>query len=282
MNKTSKICFYLLFGGIALTAHASTYFEQVEGLKKSEDWEKIIELGEQTLIEEKGELSLNQQFAIADQLVSTYFRLGDFDNAKKHAESLIHLGAALNQPELVATSLYKFSAAIRGEASNTTNPELQQQLFSDARNTANQALEICPADRALKAKILFNAGAALCDDPKGNYLKGIAMYEEAVDHFTAVKDEDYRQRTMLRLGKAYLLAGQLSKSHQIVQAFDDLQPEERTKMHMLYLKAQVLIAEKLNEQAEEAALKGKEIAVRLHAKADIQRFDRLIDENHAR
>jgi len=257
-----KICFYLLAGSLPLQAD----IPQFDSLKKEEKWEQIVALGEGALL---GTIGPQEEFAIRDQLVSSYFRLGEFAQAKKHAESLLILGQILNQPELVADSLYKFSAALRGE-----------QQFNDARKFAKDALELClascPTNDALKAKILFNAGAAECDDLNGDCAKGIAMYQEAITLFTAVKDEDYRQRTLIRLGKAYLLTGNIQESRKIIEELERLQSEERTKMHFYYLKAQVLIAEDLHAEAKHAALEGKEIATRLHAKADIQRFEQLL------
>lgn len=257
-----KICFYLLAGSLPLQAD----IPQFDSLKKEEKWEQIVALGEGALL---GTISHQDEFAILDQLVSSYFRLGEFAQAKKHAESLLILAPLLNQPELVADSLYKFSAALRGE-----------QHFNDARKFAKEALELCiascPTNDALKAKILFNAGAAECDDLNGDCAKGIAMYQEAIPLFTAVKDEDYQQRTLIRLGKAYLLTGNISECRQIIEEFKSPQPEERTKMHFYYLKAQLLIAENLIDLAEIAAIEGKEIATRLHAKADIQRFEQLL------
>ena len=51
----------------------------------------------------------------------------------------------------------------------------------------------------------------------------------------------------------------------------------RTQMHLYYLKAQWFLAQNLSNQAEHADHVGKEIAFRLQAKADVQRFEQLID-----
>ena len=48
-------------------------------------------------------------------------------------------------------------------------------------------------------------------------------------------------------------------------------------MHLYYLKAQWFLAQNLSNQAEHADHVGKEIAFRLQAKADVQRFEQLID-----
>lgn len=294
MTTATKLSFYLLIGTLSayedtLTKQAqmetkaiNQYFAQLESLKKEEKWEKITYLGEEALSNGKKDFSLTKEleFAIVDQLVSTYFRLGNFAKAKNHAESLVTIGLSLNQPERIADSLYKFSAAIRGEADSKSHPEEQKQLFNDARKFVHQALEVChsscPANASLKAKILFNAGAAECDDPSGNYAYGITMYQEALKLFTALGEEDYRQRTLLRLGKAHLLQGDLTKSQQVIEEFQHLQPELRTQMHLYYLQAQVLKAENLTKEAAQIAIEGLAIAIQLNAKADIHRFEQLI------
>lgn len=247
------------------------YFDQLQILQKSEQWEEIVALGEQALA--RDHCLKEEEFAICDQLVSSYFRLGIFDKAIEHAQTLVTLGSELNKPELVANSLYKLSAAIRG---NSEKPQ-----FDMARKLAYEALELCkekcPADRALKARVLFNAAAAECDDPNGkNISHAIAMYEEALVLFSETEDEDYRQRTLLRLGKAFLLQGETARCNQIIEEFQFLQPEERTKMHLYYLNAQLLLERNRLEEAKSIAHQGLDIALKLHALADVRRFEQII------
>ncbi len=261
---------------------ADRYFSQLEALKKEENWKEIVRLGEEALKTGTHAIPLtkDQAFSITDQLVSTYFRLGDFVKAKTHAECLLSLGSNLKNPELVADSLYKFSAALRGEAGSLEDPEEQRQRFQEARKFVYQALDLCKAscsmNYALKARILFNAGAAECDDPQGDRAHGIFLYQDALKLFVELREEDYRQRTLLRLGKAYLLQGEIAHSRQVLQEFQTLQPEPRTKMHFYYLQAQVLRREGFPSAALQTARDGMAIAVQLQAKADMQRFEQFL------
>ncbi len=282
-------CAPILTLSAAPTPVVSHYFAELETLKSAERWEEIISLGEDALTEGRKEscMTPEQEFAIIDQLVSTYFRLGNFEKAKQRAKFLLVIGSTLrDQPALVVDSLYKCSAAIRGEAGSISHPEQRRKLFVDARRFARHALELCNAScsthDALKARVLFNAGAAECDDLEGDYSAGISMYEKALILFTALKEEDYQQRTLLRLGKAYLLQGDIHKSRQIVETFQYLEPEQRTRMHFYYLKAQLLMVEGLCEEAEQVARDGMEMAIKLHAQADAHRFEQLIHSKRER
>lgn len=252
------------------------YVTQLESLKNQEHWEKIVLLGEKALKKCLQNGSFDQAFIITDQLVSTYYRLGNFARANDHAKDLMLLAKNLNQPELVVNSLYKFSAAIRGQAGQESNQSLQKELFNKAREFTTEALNICakdcPAHQFLKAKVLYNAGAAECDDPNGNQLKGIELYQEALNLFIDLQKNDYKHRILIRLGKAYFLLGKVHRSREIIEELKKAPLEIRTDMHMKYLEAQVLWKEALL-----LAKEGRKVALELQARADSERFNQLIE-----
>jgi len=258
------------------------YFTQVESLKKEEKWEEIISLGEKAFsyAEQENVITNEQKFELVDQLASTYFRLGLFAQGKEKAKALLSLGNTILQDEFLVNSLYKFSAIARGEANITKNKQQQKELFAQAREFAQRALEICEISCAnnapLKAKVSFNAGAAIADDPEGDYAKAVPIYQEAIKIFTDANLNDYRQRTLIRLGKLYLLLKNFDKSLEILEKLKSEDFEIRTKMHFEYSQAQVLFAKDRHEEALKIAQKGLKTAKKLLAKVDISRFHQLI------
>ncbi len=248
------------------------YFANLSELQQEENWSEIIALGKRALVRSEGK----ELFEILDQMVSTYYRLGYFLEAEASAEALLELGKTLEEPSLLIDSLYKSSAAVRGKAGS------YPELFKKARSLAEDALSIYEKegldDPVLKAKILFNAGAAECDDLAGDYKKGVKMYEESLFLFSEEGDlyADYSQRLMIRLGKAYFLQGDPEESLAIIEKLESENLEKRTKMHVRYLKAQVLLFLGTYLGALEEAEEGLQTARSLQAKADMQRFEKLL------
>lgn len=277
----------LLNSGIALSYNEtidqndpiSLYFASLNSLIKEENWEEIITLGEKALqiaeiIEDE-----ETEFKILDTLVSIYFRLGDFIEAKIKAERLVLLGISIDNSELVVESLYKLSAVIRAEANNySAFPDVQQNYFAEAKVYANMALEMCPNNQFLKAKVLFNLGAAIADNPMDNQAEALSVFNEALDLFEQLREEDYRLRTMIRLGKVYLSMNDLSSAQAIVDQLQWSFLDGRTKMHFLYLGAQVSAAAGNWTEACDKAKEGRMMAIILHAKADLERFDAFIKD----
>lgn len=261
------------------------YFKELALLQKEEKWKEIITLGEKALQRCHDIGDIEKEFLIVDQLVSTYFRLGNFVKAKEEGEHLILLGEKLKKPEFMIDSLYKLSAGVRGIAGGELDPSLQAKTFNEARKLASKALEhlelYCRDNKALKARVLFNLGAAICDDPhqsiSGDFSVGISCYKEAIALFTELKEIDYLQRTYIRLGKAYLLEGNYNKTKEMIELACASSLERRTKMHLYFLEAQVLQKEGQYQEGISKALLSKELAVSLDAREDLQRFDHLLN-----
>lgn len=255
----------------------SIFFEKLTSLLQEEKWEEVVFLGEETL--EEG-LSSLEEFTILDQLISCYFRLGLFKEAKEKADRLLALGELINQPYCVVDSFYKLSATLRGFADSEKDLLKKSQLFSESCFFIEKAFVICEEqcneNKALRARVLFNRGAVRCDDPMGNVHLGIGYYKEAFLLFRELKEVDYTQRVLIRLGKAYFLVKDFEQSRQVVEELKSESLEKRTYMHLLYLEAQVCLAEGRTKEAVRVALEGKEIAISLHARQDRVRFESLI------
>ena len=269
-----------------------SYFFHLKALQKEEKWQEIISRGVKAIKQCQVNGDLLSEFSITDQLVSSYFRLGHYMTARIMGERLIQIADSLQKSEqssevvqemvseLVIDSLYKLSASIRGLAGASQDENQQRELFIQARELMKRALAdcslYCPNNIGLKARVLFNAGAAECDDPQGDFSHGIAHYKDALELFTDLQEEDYRQRTLIRLGKAYFLMGDLEKSQAIITEVKQLELEIRTRMHLYYLEAQVIKGEGYFIEAKSCAEIGREIALQLHAEADLHRFNHLL------
>ncbi len=257
--------------------HGLVFFEKLPVLLQQENWSAIVLLGEKSL--ELGELFPEERFKILDQLVSSYFRLGCFEEAEKKADQLILLAQILDKQAFAVDSLYKLSVALRGRADSEVDLPKQRELFAQSRQMIEKAFglleEKCSGDKALRARVLFNRGAVHCDDKEGNVPLGITYYQEALLLFQEQQEVDFVQRISVRLGKAYFLVGDLVKSQQIIEQIKTQSIDKRTYMHLLYLEAQVCLKAEETEKALQIIQEGEEIAVLLQAKHDIRRFQAL-------
>jgi len=251
-------------------------------LKKEERWQEIVTEGEKAAayFREKGEYE--NEFYLTDELVTHYFRLGEFAKACEKSKRLGELAEILNHNKAIIDSLYKLSGAIRGLAGEAKEKSQEKSLFAEARRYGELALDLCrkacPNEHALIARVLFNIGAANSDDPDGDVLKAFTCYKEALEIFKIHPDEDYAIKTEIRLGKACLLLGQIGKARQIVDKLKKEFLEPRTSMHLMYLEAQVAMKEGKKSKAIEVAEKGKALALNLTAKADCKRFDEILKD----
>lgn len=262
-----------------ISVKSSFFSEKLACLLAEEKWEEIVFLGEKEI---QGEVSSIEKFSILDQLVSSYFRLGLFEEAIKNANKLVLLGEGLGESYAVVDSLYKLSAALRGVADSEKNPLRQREVFSASYAAIEKAFAICEEkcseNKALKARVLFNRGAVCCDDPIGDIFLGITYYKEAILLFKELEEVDYTQRMLIRLGKAYFLIKDLEKSREVIEELRLERLEKRTYMHLLYLEAQVCLEEGNEKEASLRAWEGKEIAILLHASHDLKRFESLMDK----
>lgn len=226
--------FIFLLAITSLFSDARTYVESFPSLREHADWAEIVRLGETAAAEIHG------------QLASTYFYQGDFCNAKRHA--LLCL-----EHEKVH-GLYLLSAVARAEAN-----------FAEAKSLAAEALPISSGE--MRAKVLFNLGAACADDPAGNLQEALSSFKEALTLFECPED---RQRTLIRLAKVHLLLGNLSEADRIASSFEPV--SERTSLHAAYLSAQIQKALGRALEARRIAEAALEQALKLGAQKDAERI----------
>ncbi len=242
-----------------------------ESLQNEERWEEMVLLGEKIL-------SLNptkdEQFRILNQLVSSYFYLGNYSYALEKANQMIELGEVLNDSRAFVTGLYKLSASLRALGEKKNEEMFFKQALEYCEKALNLCNERCSEDSLLRAKVLFNLGAAKCDHPSGDHLSGIEDYQKALELFSSLGEKNYHQRTLIRLGKAHLLKQDLEQTKVFLDQLDGDKMNKRTKMHLLYLQAQVQILENPSEAAKSIE-QGKKLAKSLDAAEELSRFEAL-------
>lgn len=232
---------------------ASPYFYAFENLRAEEKWPEIVSLGEKHLQEGAPALETMQIHA---HLASSYFYLGNYIQAESHARACYEAGCREGERPFQARGLYLLSACARA-----------RKEFEAARAIARLALPLCD-ETELKAKVFFNLGAAIADDPECKDLsQAEEAYASALDLFQCENDI---QRCKIRLGKVLFLTGKKEEAGQIV---DSILPEigqERVLMHALYLKAQI-------ENRSGEAIRALGIAEKLGAEKDAERIRAFLE-----
>jgi|GEM_PF-741219 len=237
-----------------------------ESLKNEERWQEMAILGEKILDRNPTQ---EEEFKVLNQLVSSYFYLGDYSLALEKADKMLEIGVSLNDSNQLVTGLYKLSASLRGLAGKKN----EEMLFKQALEFCQRALSLCD-DELLRAKVLYNLGAAKCDNPRGDYQSGIEDYQKALEIFSTFGEKNYHQRTLIRLGKAHLLKEDVEKTKTFLSQLDGKEMNKRTKIHLIYLQAQVQVLENLPE-AEKTIEQGKKLAKSLGASEELSRFEAL-------
>jgi len=226
---------------IFLLLTATSHFQNFPSLRAEERWEQIIVSGEETL----PSATEVEALQIHGQLASSYFYQGHFEKAKRHASLCYELACKLGNGK--EHGLYLLSAVARAEGN-----------FADAKALALEAL--LSSEGEMKAKVLFNLGAAEADDPHGNLESAQKSFREALDLFDCIED---RQRTAIRLGKVYLLQGKMAEAQNLLNQTISEIKSQRILMHAEYLLAQIEKAlghlKKARNVAQSALAKAEEL-----------------------
>lgn len=250
---------FLLFAVFSLCASVpEEYLKTFPDLRKQEKWDEIVDLGVKALSDSPTDKELIQ---IHGHLASSYFYLGDFEEVEHHANHCYKFACKSGDKNEQAHGLYLLSAAARSRGE-----------FEQARIFARKGLPL--AEGEMKAKVYFNLGAAEADDPDGNLEEAENAYKEARDLFECPEDQ---QRTSIRLGKIYLLKGDLDEAERVVEALLPLIQCDRISMHSEYLSAQIEKARGNPEEARNFAAHALEKAERLGAKKDIERLQNFLN-----
>lgn len=252
------------------------YFTQFESLAHSEDWNRILDLGNQVLNTPGIEKKPHDQAKILAQLTSTAFYLGDFDRASEYADRCMYLSKDFKDPTLCIRAHYLKSAVHRAHAGKNQDQTTYQLAVQEAEKALTIYQQKGADDLNLLGKIHFNLGAAHADNPKGNLDAAEKAYKQALENYNQVRSTDDLIRTQIRLGKIYLLQNKYDLTDQLIR---EIRPQITTKrhgMHLDYLEAQLRKQLKEVDKAIVIARNGLNHAQELNAKEDASRFLSLL------
>ncbi len=263
-----------------VNAPFDNYLFNFDQLKKDENWKEITLLGNQAL--SNCSILPAQKAKIHAQLASCYYYLGDYESSANHASSCLEISECLDDPILLMRSLYLLSAHKRGEGNKNAaiDPKQADQYFKEARSLIDKAFlyfDHCKDD-FIKAKVLFNAGAAHSDDPNGDLKIATQRYQEAIKIYRSLEEYDDFARTSIRLGKVFLLQGKLDDLSSLLNKIDINLLPQKTKVHYQYLEAQYYVAIEDYPKARFILLDAIKDAKALEMAADLDRLSRLLKE----
>ncbi|GAB4238562.1 MAG: hypothetical protein Tsb0021_18280 [Chlamydiales bacterium] len=266
------------------------FSSQFEQLAKREDWGMIVRLGKEAL-----SVALDKDKArISAILASNAFYLGEYFEVKNYAYECITAADQCNDHILYVRGLYLCSAAERALGADIKEKENQRNHFQEAINLTHEALKLYDSfnlnEEALKGKIYFNLGAAHADDPEGDLLKALDSYKKAKlsfentlekKQFSKHADDSVIRndivRTTIRIGTVQLHLEQWDELKELIAGQRKITHPLRTEMHLDYLEAKFLKAQKRFEEAKTVIFNGKEKALKLNAKKDLTRFELLFE-----
>lgn len=253
------LCFLLI--SLSLFGSYTSEFYHSFDQKKSEQWPSLLEIGEKALEE-------HSDPKIHARLASLYFYLGKYEEMKKHIDACITESLDDESQELLIRSLYLLSAYHRINKNYASAQHVIQKALTKAR-AYNQP--------CLLAKVLFNAGAAEADDPKGDCELAQKYYEEALTYFSP--DSDDAHRVLIRLGRIYFLKKEFYKLNPLLSNLSQTNLSPRTCVHFYYLSAQVALAKGMIEEAEKWIEKGLHLAKKMDMTKDYERLESLKEEH---
>lgn len=258
--------------------HLDTYFSKVEELKLNEDFKQLVLLGELALGDKKA--TFTEVAKIHAQLASSYFYLGEHELSLEHANKCQLISEYLDDPNFLIRSLYLLSAHKRTEASLSTELEKQRELFQESKSLIHKAIKYfnrCDCN-FLKAKVLFNGGAAYSDDPNGDLEIAIQWYQEAISLFLSLNEHNDYYRTLIRLGKVWLVQKKYEDLKELLNKIDVSTLPKKTKVHYQYLEAQYYIAINKYLLANAIIFDALESATDLGMKTEINRLNTLLKQ----
>ena len=216
------------------------FFTEYYELKKSEQWNEIIVLGELALKSQT--LNTEEKSKIILRLASCYFYKGDIEKCAELSDSSSKDIEIAKYPNLLARSYYLASAAYRALSSRASNKEDKLKFATTASKYINDALLIDEKSITpfIKAKIYFNAGA-LEHEVNLDLDKALKYYQVAIEIFDQNKayEDDYN-RTVIRIIRAKLELGNIKVAELEAKNLDGkIAPESKTKVHLLQLKSKI-------------------------------------------
>lgn len=136
------------------------FFKNYENLKRTEQWQKIIVLGLESLKNTK--IGDKDKALIQTRLASSYYYLGKYVNAYHMAFAALENAKKAKNDDLSAKSLYLISATYRARALAAKTSKDHYDEYKRFADNIQKALNLALTSKVndfIKAKVFFNAGA---------------------------------------------------------------------------------------------------------------------------
>lgn len=245
------------------------YFQRYEALSIEGNWSQMIKEGEFVLLDLEEKKS-----AIAADLASTHFYLGNYDLACEYATIAYESSKPLVDQTLKIRACYLKSSAYRGLGGKEKDLEKQRAFFEKAIELCREAISIASEGHPLTGKIYYNLAAAYADNPNPSLEFAKQYYEEALSCFEPGSENFIR--TLIRMGKIRLLQKELGAVGELIEQARSYPVSNRISLQIDYLEAQFL--KEIGEL--DAAYRMARIALKkaeaLSAKQDVFRVKELL------
>lgn len=247
----------------------SWLLKEGESLKKAGCWLTHVRLGEQALKEAAKKHRLVDRTRLAIQLASSHFYLGQYQQAKALAEEArVSADRQFLWKELIE-SLYLLSACERVAG------------HPDAVKLAKEALGILekkvPDQLFLRAKVLYNLGAAYSDGEDKDLPRARAALQEANSIYRQLDQPYDVVRTGLRLARVDYLKKNYASAFKEAKSLEPLLSDPRSHMLYHYQLGKILHRQKKWSQARSEAQQALSYARSLEARADQDRCEKLLE-----
>ncbi|MGI9276509.1 MAG: hypothetical protein ACR2PT_16895 [Endozoicomonas sp.] len=237
-------------------------------LKKHGCWSTHVDLGERALNTVVAKRRQPEELQLSLQLASSYFYLGNYRRCAELADAAGRIAKDSGLwPERVE-SLYLKSAVARVNGDKNA-----VALSEEALNYSERHL---PDDRRLRAKILYNLGAALTDSEKPDLVMARTWLKEASRTYHQQHDDYEIVRTGLRLARVEYLRKHYRQALKETLSVEKHLKEPRAKMLYHYQVAKIEHRLSHWSKAREEALQALALALSLEALKDRQRIEALL------
>ncbi len=248
----------------------SLLLENYSTLKKEEQWEKIVFISKQALLEAKQSQSIEQEFIVRKCLFKSYYFLGKLSLAQLHLEQCFALAQEKDDANKILFSLYSLSRLYH--ALSLRGKELREihEYSRLAKQFAEKSLafykEMKSQDNLLKAKLLLYYGACLGTNLKEGDLTTAEKYvTEAFNIFDRLKISKHTHKAAIQLAEIYLLKKEITKTKQIIDYLASYIQQDRNRMELAYLQARLELSVGNISSAKKYALQAKSLAEQLKA-----------------
>ena len=241
-----------------------------EMLKKNGCWSTHVSLGERALKKTVIQKRQHEELQLSLQLASSYFYLGNYRRCHELADLAVNLAKSAELWQETIEGLYLKSAVARVNGKKQAVALSEEALDSAERHAADNP--------RLRAKILYNLGAALSDSDQPDLVRARTVLREASDIYRRIGSEDYEiVRTGLRLARVEYLRKNYRLALKEARAVKKYLQEPRAKMLYHYQIAKIEHRLKHWVTAREDALQGLALAQTLGAVKDRQRLEVLLE-----